>query len=354
MKDLNHLTRTAGCIALIAVLAACAKKEEASPPNAAPVAADMAEAPAASGVVAEMRRGIAAPAPAAPPPPPMAELIVPVKPQMTVTTATPAQQMASSAATYVDGQRKFIRTANARFLVKDVYVAALGVEDTVASHGGFVVKNDISAATTTTQTHPIGDGKLLELSEYNVQGQLTVRVPSAKTQEFLRAIAGHIVFLDQRSFSAHDAQFDMLRQQLEVVRNHETQGELGDVVQDGGRLSHRTEAINTRNEVKAARDEAFVAKKEAEDQVAFSTIELTLYQPSKVLRSEKVDVAGIYREYRQGFLSRMGEKLQSGWDGLQNFVLWLTGIWPALVIAGALGALVWRARKWRGKSVAAD
>ncbi|UUZ55283.1 DUF4349 domain-containing protein [Massilia sp. H-1] len=109
-------------------------------------------------------------------------------PQVALTTATTAQQMASSAATYVDSQRKFIRTASARFLVKDVYVAALGIEDTVAGHGGFVVKNDINASTEATQSHPIGDGKLLELSEYNVQGQLTVRVPSAKTQEFLRAI----------------------------------------------------------------------------------------------------------------------------------------------------------------------
>ena len=352
MKHLNTLTRSAGCIALIALLASCAKKEEAPASAPAPVVAEMKEAPAA-----------AAPAP---PPPPMGGIIsgravaqdadkrIAAEPQMPLTSATPAQQMASSAATYNDGQRKFIRTANARFLVKDVYVAALGVEDTVASHGGFVVKNDIAATTATTQSHPIGDGKLLELSEYNVQGQLTVRVPSAKTQEFLRAIAGHIVFLDQRSFSAHDAQFEMLREQLEMIRNNETQSELGDAVREGGRLIHRTDAISARNETKAARDAALIAKKEFEDQVAFSTIELTLYQPSKVLRAEKVDVAGIYREYRQGFLSRLGEKLQSGWFGLQDAALGLFGIWPVLLIVGLLAPVLWRARRTRAKQAASD
>jgi hypothetical protein len=313
----------------------------------------MAEAPAKMGAVAEFKGGIAAPAPAAPPPPP-AERRVSAEPQVAVTTATPAQQLASSAATYVDGQRKFIRTANARFLVKDVYVAALGVEDTVASHGGFVVRNDISATTGATQSQPIGDGKLLELSEYNVQGQLTVRVPSAKTQEFLRAIAGHIVFLDQRSFSAHDAQFDMLRQQLEAVRDQETQNELGDAVREGGKLAHRTEAISSRNEMKASRDAALIAKKEFEDQVAFSTIQLNLYQPVKVLRAEKVDVAAIYREHRQGFVSRLGEKLQGGWDGMLNFVLALMGIWPVLLIGGGIGALLWRVRARRRKPVASN
>lgn len=351
MKHSNTFTRSAGCLALIALLASCAKKQETPAPAPAPVMAEMNAAPSA--------------APAAPPPPPMGGIVssralaqdegkrVAAEPQTPVTSATPAQQMASSAATYNDGQRKFIRTASARFLVKDVYVAALGVEDTVASHGGFVVKNDIAATTATTQSHPIGDGKLLELSEYNVQGQLTVRVPSAKTQDFLRAIAGHIVFLDQRSFSAHDAQFDMLREQLEMMRNQETQSELGDAVREGGRLVHRTDAIAARNETKAARDAALIAKKEFEDQVAFSTIELTLYQPSRVLRAEKVDVAGIYREYRQGFLSRLGEKLQSGWFGLQDAALALFGIWPVLLIVALLGPVLWRAGRTRAKKAAA-
>jgi len=352
MKHLNIFTRTAGCIALFALLASCAKKEEAP---AGPVMAEM----------------VAAPAPAlAPPPPPPGEARggianfsaaadtieqkrAAAEPQTPVTAATPAQQMASSAATYNDGQRKFIRTAHARFLVKDVYIAALGIEDTVAGHGGFVVKNDITATTATTQSHPIGDGKLLELSEYNVQGQLTVRVPSAKTQEFLRAIASHIVFLDQRSFSAHDAQFDMLRRQLEMIRSQETQLDLGDAVREGGKLAHRTEAINARNETKAARDEAMVAKKEFEDQVAFSTIELTLYQPSKVLRAEKVDVAGIYREYRQGFISRLGEKLQSGWFGLQDVALGLFGIWPVLLIGALVATVLLRARRRRAGKASA-
>lgn len=352
MKHLNHLTRTALAIAMLALLASCAKKEAAPAAAPAPAAMEMAAAPGkmdrARGVVADMQGGIAAP------PPPPAEMRPSAAPQVALTTATTAQQMASSAATYVDSQRKFIRTASARFLVKDVYVAALGIEDTVAGHGGFVVKNDINASTEATQSHPIGDGKLLELSEYNVQGQLTVRVPSAKTQEFLRAIAGHIVFLDQRSFSAHDAQFDMLRQQLEAIRGQETQSDLGDAVREGGKLAQRTEAISARNEAKAERDAAVIAKKEFEDQVAFSTIQLNLYQPSKVMRAEKVDVAGIYREHRQGFLSRLGQNLQGGWDGLQDFVLALVGIWPALVIGGAVATLLWRARARRRKSVSAD
>jgi len=329
--DLNTVSRTAGCIALIAVLASCAKKEES------PAAGQhMADNSVAESAAAPPEQRMAAPS--APPPPPAREAA-----DTAVTAATPAQQMGSSAITYTDGERKFIRTANARFRVKDVYVSALGIEDTVGSHGGFVVKNDIRADTMSTRRHPIGDGKLMELSEYVVQGHLIVRVPSAKTQEFLRAIVGHVVFLDQRNFAARDAQFDLLRQQLEMMRNQETQNDLGQAVKDGGKLMQKTDAIATRNEIKAARDAALIAKKEFEDQVAFSTIELNLYQPAKVLQTERVDVNAMYRQIGPGFFARLGEELRSGWEGLLSFLLGLAGIWPVLLIGGLLGPLLWRA-----------
>lgn len=340
MKNADRIARAAGCITLLAALGACSKKE-AIPSAPAAVREEKALLAADQAVEA---KPAAMPAPmqdmaraAAPPPPPAAE--------PAVTSVSTRQQLASSAATYTDGERKFIRTANARFGVKDVYAAALGIEDTVGSHGGFVVKNDIRAENVSVQQHPIGNGKLMELKEYAVKSHLIVRVPSAKTQDFLRAIAGHVVFLDERNFAARDAQFDLLRQQLEMIRNQETQNDLGQAIREGGRLMQKTDAIATRNETKAARDAAHVEKKQFEDQVAFSTIELTLYQPSRVLQSERVDIDSMYRELRPGFFSRLGGQLRGGWEGLLEGLLMLAGAWPAVVIAGAAGALLWRFKR---------
>ena len=123
-------------------------------------------------------------------------------------------QVASDVATQVDPQRRFIRTAQAQFQVKDVYRTALAIEDEVASQGGFVVDNDIQSQVQRVQSRPLGNGKRLELAEYRLQGALTVRVPSERTQVFLRAIASQMEFLDRRNFSARDAQFELLRQQL--------------------------------------------------------------------------------------------------------------------------------------------
>ncbi|NHZ43399.1 DUF4349 domain-containing protein [Massilia aquatica] len=341
MTALTSAARLAGCITLLALMTACSKKAEAPVEQAVELHAEAAPAAprAREAVSTNMPVGSNEAKPAPPD--------TPDTPAPSVTTASAAQQLAGSGIVYNDGERKFIRTAKASFRVKDVYVAALGIEDTVASHGGFVVKNDITSNTLRIERQPVDKGKLIELKEYEVQGQLTVRVPSARTQEFLRAIAGHVVFLNERKFSAHDAQFDLLRQSLEAMRGQETQAELGDTLKDGGKLAQRADVIALRGEAKAARDAALLAKKESDDQVAFSTIELTLSQPSRMLRSELADVDSLFEQLQPGFASRLQDKLARGWDGALELLLALAGVWPLLLL-GVLGGLpLWRALRRR-------
>ena len=253
-------------------------------------------------------------------------------------------QVASDVATQVDPQRRFIRTAQAQFQVKDVYRTALAIEDEVASQGGFVVDNEISSQVQRVLSRPLAPGKRLELTEYSLQGQLTVRVPSERTQAFLRAVAAQMEFLDRRSFSARDAQFDLLRQQLASQRAQDEQRELGDAVQAGGKLADRTDAIQSRGAARATRDEALIAQKEFEDRVAFSTITLSLRQDAQVRRAERVDVDAVFRDNGPGFFSRLGESLSVGWRAALDIVIAQAALWPLWLTVVAAG-VAWR--RWR-------
>ncbi len=272
------------------------------------------------------------------------------EPQVDTRTTVDAAQVSSSAATFDDGQRKFIRTAQARFRVKDVYTSALAIEDVAAQQGGFVVDNDIAAQTLSVQRRPSGDGKLLELAEYTVRGTLTVRVPSDKTQAFLRAIASQMEFLDQRGFDAADAQFQMLRQQLAYQREQQAQLELGQALQSGDRLDRKADVIAARTGSKLQRDEALIQQKEFEDRVAFSTINLTLYQLSKIRQTEMVDVEAVFEKHSPGFFWRLFGALRVGWYGLLDLLLALLHVWPLWL---AVGLGVYGLRRWnnarRGK-----
>ncbi|MGR4876858.1 DUF4349 domain-containing protein [Pseudoxanthomonas sp. LARHCG66] len=258
-------------------------------------------------------------------------------------------QMASDVSTQVDPRRRFIRTAQAQFQVADVYRTALAIEDEVAAQGGFVADNEITSQVQRVLSRPLGQGKRLELTEYTLQGELTVRVPSERTQAFLRAVAAQMEFLDQRSFSARDAQFDLLRQQLARQRAQDEQQELGDAVQAGGKLGDKTDAIQSRGAARASRDEALIAQKEFEDRVAFSTITLSLRQDAQVRKAERVDVDAVFRDNGPGFFSRLGDALAVGWRGGLEVVVALAALWPLWLCVLALW-LGWR--RWRRKPAA--
>ena len=255
-------------------------------------------------------------------------------------------QLTSSAATYNDAQRKFIRTAQAKFRVKDVYQSALAIEDAVAAQGGFVVKNDISTRVDDIRRRSLGNGQVVELAEYTVRGDLTVRVPSDKAQVFLRSIIGQIEFLDARSFAAADAQFALLREQLAYQRNQEAQQELGDANEEGGKLGQKAQVIAARADARSGRDEALIAQKEFEDRVAFATLDLSMYQLPKLRRTEMADMEAAVRDNSPGFFTRLGKSLSVGWYGVLEFSLQLVKLWPLWLVL-ILGVVV--IRRLRGR-----
>jgi len=294
-----------------------AMSQEAAAPAA--IAADEAAAPAANEV-ARSRAAVTASEPAA------------------------ESQLQSAAASQPDGERQFIRTAEAEFRVRDVYGSALAIEDLVGQHGGFVVKNDIRAQIDDVETRPSGDGNLVELATYTVRGQLQVRVPSARAQGFMRALAGQVEFLDSRTFAAMDAQFELLRQQLAYARHQDEQRTLGDVAAGQGKVGEKARAVEARTQSQSQRDEALIARKTFEDRVAFATIDLSLYQTPRVRRTVRMDVDAVVRHDGPGFFARLGHALSVGWYGLLDAAIALSRLWPLwLLLSGA----VWLVRRWR-------
>lgn len=351
--------------AVVFGLAGC-KKAERAEPAAAESAADAAAAgpmemrSAEAEAVAKSQ--VSSRAVAGPMSPPAAEMAgaadaaASAAPQASVEVETDtrpsAADLSSSAATYRDGKRKFIRNAQAQFRVKDVYRSALAIEDVAAAQGGFVVANNIYAQTLDSQRRPAGKGMLVELTEYSVRGDITVRVPSDNTQAFLRAIANQMEFLDQRSFNAADAQFQILRQQLAYQREQETQRQIGQAAQQGGRIYDKVDAIAAQSGAKLQRDEALIQQKEFEDKVEFSTISLSLYQMSRIRKTELPDVEAIFRDNSPGFFSRLGDSLRIGWYAVLDVFVALMRAWPLwlLFLAAALGLRRWFAGRRAAKA----
>lgn len=321
--------------ALFMTIVACARNEQA-PSAAAESAADAA---------------LAAPAPA-PTPPALERAGAGARDQVQTEGVDAGQQLASSANAATDPQRRFVRTAQATFHVQDVYASTLAIEDAVAAEGGFVAKNAIATQTLRVIERPVGDGKRLRLSEVVPEGTLMVRVPSERTQAFLRAIAKQMQFLDARNFEANDVQFELLRRQLGYRRAQELQQDIRIAGAQPGKTGEKIDAVQAREQMLAARDEAEVARRELEDRIAFSTLTLTLSQPAQVREQLVPDTEAILRERGPGFFSELGEALRAGWRGLLAALVLAAHLWPLWLVLAAL-VLGWRALRRRRGTVAA-
>lgn len=312
---------------LLLSLASCSKREESAASPAATESA--ADAPAAdmAGLSKQMAASEASAAPQAPP--------------------LPATALISSALTPPNaGERRFVITSSLEFRVKQVLDAALKLEDLAAKHGGFVVDNSIHAETGRVERSVRSDGSVLVLSEYTTRGRLTLRVPSANTQAFIRELAPLIEFLDNRRFSAQDVHLELLANRLLADRSAAAQGKLDDLADDPGRIDQRARVIDKGTEARASRDQAEINRLLLEDRIGFSTIDMAIYQNPEISRNVVSDFDSVRRDNRPDFLPSLSASLKSGWIGLVGFFIMLAGIWPLLLIAVAL---IWwlRARSRR-------
>jgi hypothetical protein len=255
-------------------------------------------------------------------------------------------QLSSAAVTQGDGQRAFIRSASADFEVQDVYKTALAIEDEVAALGGYVVENDIRSEVSETRRRALGQQRQLTLTRYRTVGELTVRVPTDKTQMFLRSLARQMTFLQRRNFQARDAQLEILRARLAQQRAQQTQTAIASAGEEG-RTRDRVLAAQAQGQAQLEHDSALLAQREYEELVSFSTLRLSFQQQPQVRTSEGVDTEAVMRDRGPGFFRRLSSSLQSGWNGVLEVVLVLVAMWPLWL---AVLASIWGLRAWRRSS----
>jgi hypothetical protein len=315
---------------LLLLLASCSKQEESSASLASTESA--ADTPAADmeGLSKQVARSGAS-----------AQQPVTV-PQL------PAEALTSGALTPPSaGERRFVITSSLEFRVKGVLDAALRLEDLAAKHGGFVVDNSISAQTGRVERSVRSDGSVLLLSEYTTHGRLTLRVPSANTQSFIREVAPLVEFLDSRRFSAQDVHLELLANRLLADRSAAAQDKLDELGDAPGKIDQRARIIEKGTEAQASRDQAEINRQLLEDRIGFSTIDLSIYQNPEISRNVVSDFDAVRRDNRPDFLPSLWLSLKAGWFGLVGFFILLAGIWPLLLLAVPV---IWWLRARKGKA----
>ncbi len=240
-----------------------------------------------------------------------------------------------------DTERKFVRTADLKFKVKDVAKATYYIEDVVNRQGGFVTYTNLVSTIDNTSSTQVSEDSTLETTFYNVTNTMTIRVPNNKLDSTLKEIAKNIDYLDYRIIKADDVALQLLSNELTQKRVAKNEARVANAIDTKGKkLAETTTAEETLLSKQEASDNAKIANLSLQDQVSFSTITINIYQ-KQTLKRELICNNKSTKEYEPNFGIKVYQSLQFGWDMLETIIVSIVRLW-GLILLALIAYLIYR------------
>lgn len=264
-------------------------------------------------------------------------------------TASPSTVISSSAATepLKDSSRKFIRTSDMKFRVKDVAKATYQIEDITRNFNGFVTYTHLESTTEDKKVTQMSLDSSLEVIHYSVVNNMTIRVPNVKLDSTLKAIATLVDYLEYRTIKADDVALQIKANQKTQARalNNGKRVRLA-IDNRGKKLNETTNAELLASDRRKEADDAAISNLSLEDQVNYSTVSLALYQRTEtrqlMIANDNSD------KYRSGLGLRLWESVKTGWHFVEDIFVFFTRLW-LLILMGIAGFVIYK--KYRAKKL---
>lgn len=241
--------------------------------------------------------------------------------------------ISSSAAVEVkDSTKKFVRTADLKFKVKNVPQTTYTIENITTKFDGFVTYTNLQSNIIDHFETKISQDSTLESTRYNIENNITIRVPNKRLDTVLKCIAKEIDFLDYRVIKADDVSLKMLSNQLAQERNTQKEKRVEKAIDTKGKkINDVMEAENNLANQKEQKDAAKLDNLSIQDQINFSTLTIQIYQKESV-KQEMVANTKNYNDYKPNIGIRLLDSLKSGWDVLIDIIVFLFEIWWFIAI----------------------
>lgn len=279
-------------------------------------------------------------------------LLISCKQGETPTEESPATEMASASESMASDKtiastdsvknfkdnRKFIRSADFRFKVRDVAKSTTAIENTTNKFGGLVTHSNLESVVSHRDETQFSQDSTLISTRYTVESNLTIRVPNTQLDTVMKTISREVDFLDARVVKADDVSLQLLSNQLAQNRNSQQQRRIEKAI-DGkgkklGQILDAEDALAGKNE---NYDQAKLDNLALQDQVAFSTVTLKIYQP-ETTRKELVASAVTPRP-NMGL--QLLDSVKTGWYILESVLAFVVQLW-SLALLALLGFVMYR------------
>lgn len=259
--------------------------------------------------------------------------------EIAATDANAAVVSSSAAVENKNSNRKFIRTADIKFKVKNVPQATYAIENTTNKFGGFVTYTNLQSTVSEKTETKISQDSTLETTKYNVENNITIRVPNTQLDTVIKTIAKQIDFLDFRVIKADDVSLQMLANKMSQKRGASHEQRIQNAIDTKGKkLNSIIDAEDTLNSNKEQSDNNKLENLSLQDQVNFSTLTLQIYQ-REAIKHELIGNDKSINEYRPHIGLQILDGLKTGWYMLEAIIAFIVQLW-ALALIGIVGYFI--------------
>jgi len=240
-----------------------------------------------------------------------------------------------------NSSRKFIRTADIKFKVKNVAKSTYAIEDATTKFGGFVTYTNLQSTISKKEETKVSQDSTLMTTKYAVTNDITIRVPNTRLDTVIKTIAKQVDFLDYRVIKADDVSLKMLANQMAQNRSGVTEKRIEKAIDDKGKkLNNVLDAENQLDAKKEQNDNSKLENLSLKDQVNFSTLTLAVYQNDAV-KQEMVANEKSINAYRPNIGLQIWDSLKTGWYMLEAIIAFVVQLW-GIALIGILGWLGYR------------
>lgn len=237
-----------------------------------------------------------------------------------------------------NSNRKFVRTADVKFKVKNVAKSTYAIEDATTKFGGFVTYTNLQSNIHSENRTKVSQDSTLVTTKYKVDNNITIRIPNTKMDTVIKTIAKQIHFLDFRIIKADDVSLQMLSNELAQKRSNSSEKRLENAIDSKGKkLNQIVKAEETLDAKKEQNDASKLQNLSLQDQVNFSTLTLNIYQDESI-KQEMVANEKSINAYRPNIGLQIWDSIKTGWFMMENIISFLVMLWPFILI-GIFGFL---------------
>jgi hypothetical protein len=232
---------------------------------------------------------------------------------------------------------KLVKTAGIDLKVKSVQQSSEKIATLTMKYNGMVIHHRINSTINKSNDIKISDDSVLRVSALYTSGQMIVKVPSDKLEQYMGEVNRMGIYVTANNMDIEDKSLDYLSSQLKLNSRKElvSQQKKGKVV-----IKDPSAVLNLKDDLV---DEE-ISNRKIDDAVKYSVVCLNMVQSNAIMK--EMIANDDPSAYRLPFFSQLLFAFENGWNLFKETLLFVVNMW-VFIIAGFIMWFAYKTHKQR-------